>query len=117
MIRKQSVLRAFRSAVAGLYYCIWHERNMKFHIGAILIVIFLSWWFKLEKSEILILLLTVECVLVAEIINTAVETIVDMVSPEFHPLAKIAKDIAAGAVLITAIFSLIVGYMLFFSKI
>jgi diacylglycerol kinase len=117
MVRKQSVLCAFKSAFAGLYYCIWHERNMKIHIGVIIIAAFLSWWFALEKYEILILLLTIESVLVIEMINTAVETIVDIVSPEIHPLAKIAKDIAAGAVLIAAAFSLIVGYMLFFSKI
>jgi diacylglycerol kinase len=117
MIRKQSVIGAFRSAFAGLFYCIWHERNMKIHIGAIIIVAFLCWWFALEKYEIFILLLTVEGVVVAEMINTAVETIVDIVSPEIHPLAKIAKDVAAGAVMITVIFSLIIGWMLFFSKI
>lgn len=116
-MRKQSLLIAFKNAFAGIYYCATHERNMRIHIGAGLIVAFLSWWFTLEKYEILILLVTVESVLLAEMINTVVETVVDMVSPEFHPLAKIAKDVAAGAVLITAIFSLVVGYMLFFSKV
>jgi len=117
MIRKQSVIHTFKNAFSGVYYCIWHERNMKVHIGAMIVATFLSWWFALGKYEILILLLTIEGVLVAEMINTVVETLVDMISPEFHPLAKIAKDIAAGTVLITAIFSLVVGYMLFFSKI
>lgn len=115
MVKKQSILCAFKSAFAGIYYCIWHERNMKFHMGAMLLSVFLCWRFALEKNEILILLLTVEAVLVAEMINTVVETLVDLISPEIHPLAKIAKDIAAGAVLLTAIFSLLVGYMLFFS--
>jgi diacylglycerol kinase len=117
MRKQQSLLCAFKNAFVGIYYCAMHERNMKIHIGAGLVVAFLSWWFTLEKFEILILLVTVESVLLAEMINTVVETMVDLVSPEFHPLAKIAKDVAAGAVLITAIFSLIVGYMLFFSKI
>lgn len=116
MIQKQSLLIAFKNAFAGICYCVRHERNMKIHIGAGLVVAFLSWWFTLEREEILILLVTVESVLLAEMINTVVETVVDMISPEFHPLAKIAKDVAAGAVLITAIFSLVVGYMLFFSK-
>ncbi|MDF2635172.1 MAG: diacylglycerol kinase [Pelosinus sp.] len=116
MRKKQSLRIAFKSAFAGIYYCVMHERNMRIHLGAGLVVVFLSWWFTLEKYEILILLVTVECVLVAEMINTTVETLVDMISPQFHPLAKIAKDIAAGTVLITAIFSLVVGYVLFFSK-
>jgi diacylglycerol kinase len=117
MIGKQSLLFAFKNAFTGVYYCIWHERNMKIHIGAIILAAILSWWFALERYEILILLLTVEGVLVAEMVNTVVETLVDMISPEFHPLAKIAKDIAAGVVLVTAIFSVIIGYMLFSSKI
>lgn len=117
MVRKRSVLWALKSALSGIYYCICHERNMKIHIGATLLVVLLSWRFALEKSEVFVLLLTVQSVLVAEMINTVVETVVDMISPEIHPLAKIVKDLAAGAVLITAIFSLIVGYMLFAPKI
>jgi undecaprenol kinase/diacylglycerol kinase (ATP) len=116
MRKKQSLLISVKSAFGGISYCATHERNMKIHIGAGLTVGFLSWWLALDKYEILILLVTVEGVLVAEMINTVVETLVNMISPEFHPLAKIAKDVAAGAVLITAIFSLVVGYMLFFSK-
>ncbi|EIW17216.1 MULTISPECIES: diacylglycerol kinase family protein [Pelosinus] len=116
MRKKQSLLISVKSAFEGIYYCATHERNMKIHIGAGLTAGFFSWWFALDKYEILILLVTIVGVLVAEMINTVVETLVDMISPERHPLAKIAKDVAAGAVLITATFSLVVGYMLFFSK-
>ncbi len=116
MKKKQWLLKSFKSAFEGIFYCAIHERNMKIHIGAALTAGFLSWWFALEKYEILLLLVIIEGVLVAEMINTVVETLVNMISPDFHPLAKIAKDVAAGAVLITAVFSLVVGYILFFSK-
>ncbi|SFL32504.1 diacylglycerol kinase family protein [Pelosinus propionicus] len=114
--KKQNLLISVKSAFEGISYCAMHERNMKIHIVAGVIAGFLSWWFSLDKYEILILLVTIEGVLVAEMINTVVETLVNMISPEFHPLAKIAKDVAAGAVLISAMFSLVVGYMLFFLK-
>ncbi|WP_038671545.1 diacylglycerol kinase family protein [Pelosinus sp. UFO1] len=116
-MRKGNVLCAFRNAFRGIIYCARHERNMKIHLGAMVLVAFLAWWSKITKYELLILVITVASVLVAEMVNTAVETIVDMISPEFHPMAKIAKDVAAGAVLITAIVSLLVGYMLFFYRI
>lgn len=117
MKKRGSLLAAFKNAWNGIRYCVQFERNMKIHIAAGITALFFSWWFALEKYEVFILLFTIESVLVTEMINTAVETLADRVSPEVHPLAKIAKDVAAGAVLLTAIFSLIVGYMLFFKQI
>ena len=117
MMGKQSLPQAFKNAFAGIAYCTRYERNMKIQITAAILAGGLAWWFDLDRSEIAILLLTVASVLVAEMINTVVEAIVDMVSPEFHPLAKIAKDAAAGAVLISAAVSLLVGCLLFSGKI
>ncbi|MBC8014187.1 MAG: diacylglycerol kinase family protein [Sporomusaceae bacterium] len=117
MMAKQSLLQAFKNAFAGIVYCTRFERNIKIQIAAAFIAGGLAWWLKLDRYEIAILLLTVVIVLVVEMINTVVEAIVDIVSPEFHPLAKIAKDIAAGAVLISAACSLLVGYLLFSGKI
>lgn len=108
---------AFKNAFSGIVYCVRYERNMKFHIIAALIAGGMAWWQRLSPYEILILLLTVASVLVAEMMNTVVEAVVDLVSPEIHPLAKIAKDVAAGAVLVVAMTSLLVGYLLFFGKI
>lgn len=116
-MKKQNLLRAFKYAIEGILYCICYERNMKIHMIAALLAGGLAWWLKLDRYEILILVITVASVLVTEMINTVIETIVDMISPELHPLAKIAKDVAAGAVLITAIASLFIGYILFFDKI
>ena len=116
MMRKQNLLQAFQNAFSGIVYCFCHERNMKIHLMAACAAGGLAYWLKLERYEIVVLLLTIASVLVAEMVNTVVETVVDMISPQVHPLAKIAKDVAAGAVLITAIISLLVGYILFWEK-
>jgi len=116
MMDKQSLPRAFLNAFMGIAYCTLHERNMKIHMIAACLAGLLAWWLSLDRYEILILLLTISSVLITEMMNTVVEAIVDIVSPEVHPLAKIAKDVAAGAVLIATIISLLVGYILFFEK-
>jgi len=114
---KQSLPSAFKNAFMGIMYCIRNERNMKIHMIAACLAVSLAWWFELDSYEMMILLLTISSVLVAEMINTVLEALVDIVSPEKQPLAKIAKDVAAGAVLITALSSLFIGYLLFFEKI
>lgn len=90
---------------------------MKFHSFAAIAVLFFAWYFKFSKLEVLVLVLTITLVLVAEIINTAIEVVVDLISPEYHLLAGLAKDIAAGAVLMTALAALAVAYILFYHKI
>ena len=114
---KQSLPRAFANAFAGILYCVLHERNMKIHMFAACLALWLAWWFQLDSYEYLILIVTIASVFIAEMMNTVVETIVNIVSPDMHPLAKIAKDVAAGTVLIATIVSLLVGYILFSSKI
>jgi len=113
---KQSLPSAFKNAFVGIVYCARHERNMKIHMIVACLAGILAWWLRLDSYEILILLVTISSVLIAEMLNTVVEAVVDLVSPEVHPLAKIAKDVAAGAVLIATITSLLVGYILFFEK-
>jgi len=117
MMVKQSFSQAVKNAFAGIVYCARYERNMKIQMLAAFLAGSLAWWLNLDRYEITILFLTVASVLVVEMMNTVVEVIVDMVSPEFHPLAKIAKDVAAGAVLISAANALLVGYLLFSGKI
>ena len=115
-MNKQSLFHAFKNAFVGIVYCTRHERNMKIHISFACVAGYLAWWLSLDSYEIIILILTITCVFVAEMMNTVVEAIVDLVSPQVHPLAKIAKDVAAGAVLLTAVAALLVGYRLFFVK-
>lgn len=117
MVGKQTLWRAFQNAFSGIRYCLLYERNMRIHIMFACIAGGLAWWLQLDHYEILILLLTISSVLLAEMVNTVVEVVVDLVSPQMHPLAKIAKDIAAGAVLTACIISLLVGYILFWEKI
>ena len=93
-----------------------NEKHMKVHIIASIIIVILAIVTNASKVEILIISLSVSFVIITELMNTSVEALVDMVSPERHPLAKLAKDVAAGAVLVAAINALCVGYLLFYDK-
>src|SRR3712207_4838173 len=75
-----------------------------------------SLFFDFSKIEFVILLGAITLVVIAEMMNTAVEKTVDMVTQEYHPLAKIAKDVAAGGVLVSALYAVVVGYILFYNK-
>lgn len=110
------IIAAFKHAIAGIVYCIRNERNMKIHMLAALIVLGAAWKCELSRLELAVLFITIAAVITAEIVNTALEALVDKVSPEFHPLAKVAKDAAAGAVLVQALAAIGVGYVLFWDK-
>ena len=90
---------------------------MKIHIFAALCVLLACFLFDVSKIEFLILAITITLVLGAEIINTAIEATIDMSTNHYHPLAKIAKNASAGAVLVTAVNALLVGYIIFWDKI
>ncbi|MCH5583879.1 diacylglycerol kinase family protein [Shimazuella sp. AN120528] len=108
------VLKSFRYALEGLKYAVVTQRNMRIHFITALVVLLLSLCLSLSKLEILLLFVTITLVLFAELINTSIEAVVDMITEEFHPLAKIAKDVAAGAVFLTAGLAFIVGTSIFF---
>lgn len=108
------VLQSFRYALDGLKYTIVTQRNMRIHVLVSIGVLLLSLYLPLSKMEVLVLFISIALVLFAELMNTVMETIVDMVTEEYHPLAKIAKDVAAGAVLLTAGLAVIVGLSLFY---
>lgn len=80
------------------------------------IAFLLAWYFDISRVELGLLVLTITIVIAAEIINTALEVFIDLLSPEYHPLAGLVKDIAAGAVLFTALAALFVGCLLFSHK-
>lgn len=109
----RNLIRSFRYAFAGVLYCLRTQPNMRIHGLAAMFAAILAWRMGLSRVELVLLALAIAAVLVAEMFNTAIEAVVDLISPQFHPLAKIAKDVAAGAVLLTAIASLAVGYILF----
>ncbi len=117
MKRSESLWASFRYAFAGLKYAFGTQRNIRvqsvFGILALIAGVLLG----LSTSEMALLLLTVAFVIVAEMINTVFETLVDLVTQEFHPLAKIAKDVGAAAVITAAITAVIIGLLLFVPKI
>lgn len=107
------LIRSFGYAVDGIAYTIKTQRNMQIHVGAALLVLLASWLLQITWNRVLLVFFSIFLVLILEIVNTAIETTVDLVTAEFHPLAKIAKDAAAGAVLMAALLSLIVGIYVF----
>ncbi len=110
-------INSFNYAVEGIIYTLQKERNMKVHFLISFAVLFFSLFFNFSRIEFLMLLFTISLVIITEMINTAVEKVVDLYTDEYHPLAKTAKDVAAGAVLIASINAIIVAYLLFFDRI
>lgn len=111
--RAASRLASFRHAFAGWRHVLRTQRNAWIHAVASVAVFAVSFWLGLGRIEWAILLLTVALVWTAELVNTAVEAVVDLLSPDIHPLAKVAKDVAAAAVLIAALAAIGVGLLVF----
>jgi diacylglycerol kinase (ATP) len=105
---------SFRYAVEGIVHVFRTQRHMRFHFLILVLALLVGILYGLPSERLAILFVVVSSVLVAEMFNTAVESVVDLVTQTYHPLAKLAKDIAAGAVLITAITAVMVGLLLFF---
>lgn len=110
------LIKSFNYAIEGVIYTLRTQKNMRVHFLAAIVVLIVALFQNFSKIEFVILLATITTVIVAEMINTSVEAVVDMITKEYHPLAKIAKDVAAGAVFITAMNALIVAYLLFFKN-
>jgi diacylglycerol kinase len=109
MNRSRNIIDSFRHAFAGLWYAFRTQRNTRIHLIITAGVIALGLWLGLSCTQWAVLVLTIGFVLVSEMLNTVAESLVDLVSPEYHPQAKIVKDVTAGAVLLGAIISVIVG--------
>jgi len=106
-------LHGFKYAIEGVVHVLRTQRHMRFHFLTLLLVLIVSLVFQLSRTEVMVLLFTITLVLTAEMFNTAIEAVTDLVTQTYHPLAKFAKDIAAGAVLITTINALVIGFLLF----
>ena len=105
-------LHAFGYAFEGIYYVIRTQENAWIHAVATFFVVILAFWLHLPARDWAVLLLTIAMVWAAEFFNTAIESIIDLVSPETHPLAKIGKDVGAAAVLIAALTSILIGLLI-----
>lgn len=108
-----SIISKFAWAIAGLMAVIREEQNMKVHLVAAGIALGIGWALGLERVEWGLLLIAIILVLMAEVINTAIERTVDLIAPQYHPLAEKAKNMAAGAVLLSAISAVILGVIVF----
>lgn len=109
--------QSLKYAINGIKYVFLTQRNILIQSFIGITIIILGFSFNISKSEWLILVLTIFLVLFSEFINTAIETTVDLFTEEYNEKAKIAKDVAAGAVLITSINSIIIGIIIFSEKI
>ncbi len=112
----RTFVRGFVFASAGIVHAVRTQRNMKIHLLISLMVVLLGVWLKISSVEWAIIALTMGSVLSIEMMNTVVENAIDLASPGIHPLAKMAKDVSAGAVLTVAIFAAVVGALIFLPK-
>lgn len=102
-MKRRSIIDSFNYAVSGIIIALKTEKNMRIHYGIALGVIIISLFFDFSRTEFLLLLFAISLVVVAEMINTAIERVIDLITEDYHPLARVVKDVAAGAVLIAAI--------------
>jgi len=109
----RSLKKSFANAFKGISYCIRHERNMRIHLVAAAYVLIFSVFYDLSGAEYILLLIAIALVLFSEVVNTAIEAIVDMQDKSYDNIARIAKDAAAGAVLICSIIAAVIGCILF----
>lgn len=113
-LREGGLARSFNSALEGIVYALRTQRNVKIHFAVTALVLFASVWLSITKTELILLLITIALVLVTEMINSSLEVVLDLAVERYHPLARIAKDVAAGAVLFATLNAVVVGYLIFF---
>lgn len=113
----KNFLRSFKYALEGIFTGLKEEQNMKIHIAIMILVIIFGILLKISKIEWIICIALFGLVISMELINTAIENAVDLITKEKNEQAKIAKDVAAGAVLVSAIASAIIGLIIFVPKV
>ena len=107
------ILKSFKYAIRGIIYTIRNERNMRVHSVVSLCVVLLSFFFNLSAEKYCILGLVISFVIVSEVINSSLESLIDLCAKDYNSIAKASKDMAAGAVLIASITAVVVGGILF----
>lgn len=115
-MKKDPLYKSFGYAFQGIFNTIRTERNIKIHCAAAILVTIFGIWLQISKTEWMICFILFGLILALELVNTVVEATVDLFTEERKPLAKKAKDAAAGAVLIVAIFAAVIGILIFIPK-
>jgi diacylglycerol kinase (ATP) len=111
--RTPRILQSLNWAFEGVIHVLRSERNMRIHFAVATAVLVLAFTYGVTKLELMALLVAISFVLIAEMVNTAIEKTIDLAATSFDPLAKTAKDIAAGAVLIASVNAVVIGYLVF----
>ena len=111
--RPQNLLESFNSAFEGIIHVLRTQRNMRIHFLVAVVVLVAAVWVGVSKLELIALLLAIAFVFITEMINSAIEQAIDVATTSFDPLAKLAKDVAAGAVLIATVNAVAIGYLVF----
>lgn len=115
-MKVRKLIDSFNYAIDGIIYALRTQRNMRIHFIVALIILSVCFVYDISKIEFIILAITITMVIAAELVNTAIESAIDLSTNYYHPLAKVAKNTAAGAVLITAINAVLVGYIIFWDE-
>ena len=115
--RSPTVFDSFNYATEGIIHVVRTQRNMRIHFAVAFVVIVAALIVNVTKLELIALCISITFVLIAEMLNTGIEAAIDIATTSFDPMAKLAKDIAAGAVLIASVNALIVGYFVFAGKV
>ena len=106
-------IASFKFAFSGLWYALRTQRNARIHVGFAILAILMGMVLRISTVEFALVFVAIASVFIAEMFNTVIEICIDLASPDYHPLAKIAKDVAAGAVLLSAMLSIVIGLYIF----
>lgn len=109
-------IASFIHAIDGIVYSLKTQKNMRIHVLAAIFALGLGIYLRLNPRDLLFLFFAITLVIMAELFNTAIEAAVDLFVKDYHPLARIAKNVAAGAVLVTALNALVVAFILFYPR-
>lgn len=115
-MKSRSLLQSFNYAIDGLVYVLRTQRNMRIHFTVAALALGLALLLKLDSWSFVAIVFAAALVIVTELVNTAIEATIDLVTTTYDPIAEVAKDVAAGAVLLASINAVLIGYFVFFSK-
>jgi len=116
MIKNRNFGQSFKCALRGIFVTIKTQRNMRFHLSATVAILICAGLADIGETNFLFITIAIALVISAELINTAIESDVDLSTAEYHPFARDAKDIAAGGVLFAALAAIVIGCVVFFTK-
>lgn len=114
MINPKRLLKSFGYAIEGFHYAFRSDQNLLIHVLVAAVVLSLGIYFQISRFELITLSIMIVLVLIAEMVNTSIEKVVDLITEDHHPSAKIAKDVASAMVLLTAVSACIVGILVFY---